>query len=189
MHAGQILIPDLIELYSRIDLVYRQFAEKVGLTCEGCDGVRCCTVDLTLHTSVEMHCLKMGYNALAPPIRAEVLRRCRTVIAAKKADPWGDEYRNAVCALNFDGKCMLYGHRPMICRLAGIPHLIVRPDGRSVESGGCSHYQTHISPHHPSERIDRTEFYRAMAQFEMATVQETGARTVPCTVAEVLGRE
>lgn len=189
MHTGQKLIPDLIDLYCRIDRVYGTVADRVGLTCAACDGVRCCTVDLTLHTSVEMHCLKLGYSALEPSLRAEVLQRCRTIIAAKDDDPWGEPYRNAVCALNFDGKCVLYSHRPMICRLAGIPHVIVRPDGNRIESGGCSHYQTHIGPLHPSERIDRTEFYRIMAQFEMATVQETGTRTVPCTVAETLGRE
>jgi hypothetical protein len=189
MHPGQKMIPDLIDLYCRIDRVYSEFAHRVGLTCQGCDGVRCCTVDLTLHTSVEMHCLRLGYNALEPSVRAEVHKRCAAIIEAKDDDPWGEAYRNAVCGLNVDGKCVLYGHRPMICRLAGIPHLIVRPDGSRIESGGCSFYETHISPLHPSERIDRTEFYRAMAQLEMATVQETGVRTVPCTVAETLGRE
>jgi hypothetical protein len=189
MLSGEKMIPRLVELYQRIDGIYVEFAGKVGLTCQGCNGVRCCTVDLTLHTSIEMHYLRRGFSSLEPLIRGEVLERCLSIISAKHDDPWGDPYRNAVCALNLDGKCLLYHHRPMICRLAGLPHFMVRPDGSRIESGGCSHYQLDISPSHPDARLDRTDFYRAMAEFEIQVMRHTGRRTAPLTVAETLGLE
>jgi hypothetical protein len=189
MLSGDELIPRLTELYQQIDEAYRTIAEEIGLTCEGCDGVRCCTVDLMLHTFIEMHHLRRGFNTLDPGIQREVLARCRTMIAAKEDDPYGEAYRGSVCALNFYGKCVLYAYRPMICRLAGIPHLIIRPDGRKIESGGCNQYTDQISQSQQNVKIDRTEYYRTMASFEMAVVRNAGQRTRPCTVAETLGRE
>jgi hypothetical protein len=186
MLAGDELIPRLTELYRQIDDKYREIAETVGLTCEGCDGVRCCTVDLRLHTFMEMHYVRRGFNTLEPAIQREVMLRSRAMKAAKEDDPYGEEYRNAVCSVNVAGRCILYHYRPMICRLAGIPHVISRPDGKSIESGGCSHYAKQIGQSHQDVRIDRTEYYKAMAGLEMDMVKSTGCRTVPRTLAETL---
>lgn len=187
MLSGDELIPRLSELYRQIDSAYRSIAENIGLTCEGCDGVRCCTVDLMLHTFVEMDYLRRGFSTLAPAVQREVSARCRAMISAKDDDPYGDDYRDAVCALNSYGRCVLYEYRPMICRLAGIPHFIVRPDGNRIESGGCTQYTDQISQSHQDVRLDRTEYYRTMASLEMEIVRKSGQRTVPRTVAETLG--
>ncbi len=187
MLSGDELIPRLIELYQQIDGAYQAIAETIGLTCEGCDGVRCCTVDLTLHTFIEMHYLRRGFNTLDPAMQREVLARCRAMISAKEDDPYGEAYRGAVCALNYYGKCILYQHRPMICRLAGIPHFIVRPDGKRIESGGCTQYTEQISQSQQDVRLDRTEYYRTMASLEMEVVRNSGRRTAPRTIAESLG--
>lgn len=186
MLSGDELIPRLTELYRQIDDQYREIAETIGLTCIGCDGVRCCTVDLRLHTFMEMHYVRRGFNTLDPALRNEVLLRSRTMKAAKEADPYGEAYRNAVCALNVGGKCVLYAYRPMICRLAGIPHVFVRPDGKTLESGGCSHYTEQIGQSRHDAKIDRTEYYRAMAELEMEIVKSSHCRTAPRSIAEVL---
>lgn len=189
MILGDELIPRLEELYRRMDQAYAALAAEVGFSCKGCDGERCCTVDLTLHTSVEKHYLRKGFKNLNTSSQREILARCETMLAAKDEDPAGDAYRNAVCVLNFDGLCILYPYRPMICRVAGIPHSILRPDGKTLSREGCSRYQTRIQPAHPDLKMDRTEFYREMAAIEICVIRALGRRTVPSTLAETIGRE
>jgi len=133
--------------------------------------------------------LRRGFNALDISRQLEILGRCRGIIKAKEEDALGDEYRNAVCALNFEGLCILYDRRPMICRLAGIPHFIIRPDGKITESGGCIRYHREIQTDRPNIRIDRTDFYHQMAAIEIEVVRALGRRTASRTVAETLGLE
>ncbi|MDQ7785696.1 MAG: hypothetical protein RDU20_22640 [Desulfomonilaceae bacterium] len=189
MFSGDGLIPRLKDLYRRMDDAYRAIARDVGFSCEGCDGVRCCTVDVTLHTFVEMFYLRRGFNSLNPSRQLEILGRSGEIVKAKEEDSLGPCYRNAVCSLNFDGLCSLYDHRPMICRLAGIPHFMIRPDGKTVESVGCSRYMTEVLPKHPELKLDRSEFYRSMARIEIEVVRARGKRTRSRTVAETVGRE
>ncbi len=196
MFSGDSLIPRLSTLYELIDAEYQAVSQRTGFSCEGCDGVKCCTVDVTLHTLVEMLYLRRGFNTLDTSEQLEILGRCRAMIKAKEDDPFGDAYRNAVCALNFDGRCVLYQFRPMICRLAGIRHFILRPDGKSTESSGCFRYEREVlgSPGEGQEtdrelKIDRTAFYRSMAELEMEVVRVRGRRTKTRTVAETLGLE
>jgi len=189
MLSGDELIPRLTELYRLIDSAYHEVAEEIGFSCEGCDGVICCTVDLTLHTFVEMLYLRRGFNTLDTSRQLEILGRCLSMIKSKEDDPCSDAYRNAVCVLNFEGLCSLYDYRPMICRLAGIRHFIDRPDGTTMESCGCSRYEREMVRLHPDLRIDRTAFYRSMAEIEIEVVRILGKRTMPRTVAETLGLE
>ncbi len=189
MFSGEELIPRLTELYRLMDSAYCEVCNQVGFSCEGCDGVKCCTVDLILHTSVEMLYLRRGFNTLDMSRQLEILGRCRGIIKAKEDDALGDGYRNAVCALNFEGLCVLYEYRPMICRLAGISHIIIRPDGTVTESGGCICYHRENQQDRPNLKIDRTDFYRQMAAIEIEVVRAVGKRTASRTVAEALGLE
>ncbi len=186
MLTGEQLIPRLAELYDTIDSTYKAVIDQAGFSCAGCDGVKCCTVDLVLHTSIEMLYLRRGFNTLESPIRAEIAQRSDQIVRYKRQNSVGEEYRSAVCAANFDGLCSLYQHRPMICRLAGIPHIIFRPDGRAIESGGCTRYEQDVRPGCPDLQVDRTPFYRKLAQMEMEMIEARGSRTSARTVAEVL---
>jgi hypothetical protein len=189
MLSGDELIPRLTELYELIDSAYHGLADEIDFSCEGCDGVTCCTVDLTLHTFVEMLYLRRGFNTLDTSRQLEILGRCRAMIKSKEDDPCSDAYRNSVCALNFEGSCSLYEYRPMICRLAGIRHFIDRPDGTQMESSGCVRYEREVVSLHPDLKIDRTAFYRKMAEIEIEVVRVLGRRTAPRTIAEILGLE
>ncbi|HMK34446.1 MAG TPA: hypothetical protein VK463_05220 [Desulfomonilaceae bacterium] len=186
MFSGEDLIPRLAELNRVIDSAYCKAGRSVAFSCEGCDGVKCCTVDLNLHTFIEMLYVRRGFNTLDKTLQETVLERSHAIVAAKRQDALGEAYRNSVCALNFEGSCLIYAYRPMICRLAGIPHHIVRPDGRTIESGGCSRYQNEIQPLHPQLKIDRTNFYREMASIEIDIIKLLGKRTAPYTIAETL---
>ncbi len=186
-YSGTELTPRLVELYRQMDEAYSKASQMTGFSCEGCNGIKCCTVDLIVHTFTEMLQLRRGLKVLDEVMRLEIKTRARNILKAKAEDPLGTEYREAVCALNFDGKCVLYEHRPMICRLAGIPHLIKRPNESQISSGGCFRYETDKRPAFPDVVIDRTLFYREMAELEIAVIRELGHRTRSLTIAEILG--
>jgi Fe-S-cluster containining protein len=172
-----------------MDAAYDTAATKVGFSCNGCDGVACCTVDVTLHTFAEMLYLRRGFTTLDMASQLEILGRCNEMIDAKLANASGDAYRNLVCVLNRDGLCRLYGYRPMICRLAGIPHFFVRPDGSARGGGGCPRFEQEVATDHPDLKIDRTVFYQKMAEIEIELVRAHGKRTTSRTVSETLGLE
>ena len=188
MFSGDDLIPRLGALFHAMDAAYSEAAARVGFSCTGCDGAKCCTVDLMVHTFLEMRLLRRGFKTLDSDAKAEVLRRCRSVVRARGEDPTGDAYRNSICVLNFAGSCGLYLYRPMICRLAGIPHIIIGTDGRTSTGEGCETFRQEIQPANPELKLDRTDFYRTMASIETEAVRSAGARTVPLTVAEILFR-
>jgi hypothetical protein len=187
MISGDALIPRLRDLYALTDQAYSAAASEARFSCRGCDGAACCTVDVPVHTFTEMHYLRQGFSSLDEARQSTILDRCRIMLEAKSVNPLGDAYRGSVCALSFDGLCGLYHYRPMICRLAGIPHFFIRPDGSRRESGGCERFQREILPLHPSIRIDRTRIYHSMAEIEVDAVKALGTRTAPRTIAEVLG--
>lgn len=187
MAYGDELISRLERLYAKMDAAYHAVSDQAGFSCEGCDGETCCRIDLVIHSFVEKLYLKRGLESLDSSTRCEVIRRCEAVLQAKKDNPSGDAYRNAVCVLNFDGFCRLYQYRPMICRLAGIPHFMVRPDAQTVRRNGCARYETAIRPAYPDLQVDRTELYRGMALLEVEVVRSLGRRTSSATIAETLG--
>ncbi len=186
MHLGDEWIPSLEGLYHRIDATYAALAGRIGFSCKGCDGAKCCTVDLMLHTFAEQLYLRRGSRASEPSSQAEISRRCKALLDAKQDSPHGDAYRNAVCVLNSGGLCQLYEYRPMICRLAGIPHVFTRPDGKRVLGEGCPRFRTAIEPLWPDVLLDRSELYRDMASIEIEFVRSAGKRAPSLTVAETL---
>jgi Fe-S-cluster containining protein len=127
------LINRLEILYQDMDAAYHAAAREGSFSCQGCDGAACCTVDLAIHTYAEMAYLRLGFHELPRAIKTEMGERARLTVLAKDCAPLGDEYRSAVCAANFEGQCVLYRHRPMICRLAGIPYTATRPGVISKE--------------------------------------------------------
>jgi hypothetical protein len=183
------MIIRLQDLYQRMDESYREAARQTGFSCDNCDGEACCTVDLRIYTFAEKLFLQHGLASLEAPLREEIRRRCREMLKAKEEDPLGAAYRNSVCALNFRGRCVLYQYRPMICRLAGIPHFITRPDGKTLERGGCIRYEKEFQPSNPDVRVNRSDLYRDMAILELDVVRARHERTPPETIAELLAQE
>ena len=111
------------------------------------------------------------------------------MVYEKDRDPSGEGYRGLVCVLNEGGLCSLYEFRPMICRLAGIAHTFIRPDGRSISGAGCLIFERDVRPLYPTASIDRTPLYREMAELETETLTLLRrSRPKPCTVAEILAR-
>ncbi|MBF0573595.1 MAG: hypothetical protein HQK69_07535 [Desulfamplus sp.] len=113
-----------------------------------------------------------------------------------------------MCPLNQDGKCILYKYRPMICRLHGIPHELVKPasyllssntkpisdinstlisDTNTVLSPGCNDGSELFSAK-GYIKFDRTPFYSEMAAIEKEYLIATIGRAVRNrqTIAQML---
>ena len=180
------LIRAVADLYRRMDRAYALAAREARFSCEGCHEKPCCEVDLLLHSFVEKLYLRLGFLRLDVSVRSRILDRCGSLLKARRENHDTTSSRSVLCALHFDGLCSLYSYRPMICRLAGIPHFLVRPDGKALTGNGCPRYEHEIRELHPNLRMDRTGFYREMASIESEIVRSMGRRTRAGTIAEVL---
>jgi uncharacterized protein len=118
------------EQYQRLKARVDAFGQTIRqcyptqITCHaGCDG--CCYQQFTVFP-VEAHHLAQAVMALAPEARQHLLARLQ------QADPWRIIDTSTPCVLLEQGRCSLYEHRPLICRIHGFPimsTLIERPDG------------------------------------------------------------
>ncbi len=152
----------LRDIYAEINRAYAEAAGHYGFSCRGCTD-NCCTQRFFHHTAAEYLYLLEGVKTLDGGRRRQVLGRARAV-----TDTYAHELRTGratplMCPLNFDGLCCLYEYRPMICRAHGLPHAFRRPDGRSIEGGGCRRFE---DENETDVRIDRTGFYTALAELE-----------------------
>jgi hypothetical protein len=91
-----------------------------------------------------------------------------------------------MCPLNEQGRCTLYAHRPMICRLHGIPNAMRRPDGRILNGPGCDDYYRQCGPE-GGDPLNRTPLYSAMADLERRLRDRLGFNgKIKLTVARMI---
>jgi Fe-S-cluster containining protein len=164
-------------LYADMDRAYRQVSEACGFTCHGCSD-NCCRSRFHHHTIVEYLDLQSGLASLTPHRREQVSARAAEALAAPA-------HRRPPCPLLADERCLLYRHRPMICRLHGIPYRLERPDGTVLEGDGCAAFHARCGA--ATRRLDRTPFYRQMAALEKQLRTEISfSARVNLTVAEMI---
>jgi Fe-S-cluster containining protein len=145
---------------------YDQVAGHLGFACRGCED-SCCRTVFYHHTYAEFALLEEGLRSLATADFEAVLQRAAEVEGhlAKTGGDAAAAPPRAMCPLNHAGRCILYTHRPMICRLHGIPHLLRRPDGRLIEGPGCHCYDA-LFDGEADRRLDRTPHYQHLARIE-----------------------
>lgn len=180
----------LNDLYARMDQAYAASAQAIGLSCAGCAD-SCCESLFRHHTYVEWTALAQGLAALAPA-------RQQDIRAA--AEGWLRVHQNALpgarprvpCPLcvEQDGglACGLYEHRPMVCRLHGVPNFLVRPDGQRVAFPGCDRAQQLAKTCEPA-LLDRSPLLTELARLEMDLLgrERMGKlRRVDLTIAEMI---
>lgn len=183
-------IPDELEmeaarLFAQMDAAYDRAAAKAGFVCNGCED-NCCRTRFYHHTLVELLYLQSGLAAL-PPLRQRRIRE-RARAAARQAEALERDSRpvRVMCPLNEQGRCTLYAHRPMICRLHGIPNTLRRPDGRILTGPGCVDYYLRCGPA-GGDPLDRTPLYTAMADLERRLRDRLGFDSkIKLTVARMI---
>ena len=175
----------LKKIFASMDQKYREAADYYDFNCRGCED-NCCLTRFYHYTLVEYLYIKEGFHGLEDKKQVEVKQRSLTVCRkTDEADMKGQPVQQ-MCPVNFGSLCALYSHRPMICRLHGIPYELHRPGQGILNSSGCGtfalkcHKKTHF-------KFDRTPFYMQMAALEKEMKQAVGmTQKIKMTVAQMI---
>jgi Fe-S-cluster containining protein len=178
----------LAALFQQMDQAYAAVADQYGFHCKGCQD-NCCQTRFYHHTLIEYLYLLEGVRQLDRATWQAVRSQALSVIdQMAQADRQGKAPR-IMCPLNQDGLCLVYDHRPMICRLHGIPHELHRPNGSVQKNPGCDAFFEQCREHGKSDYIpfDRTPLYRSMAMLERTLRSQTGFQEkIKLTIAQML---
>ncbi|EHJ47394.1 hypothetical protein DFW101_1385 [Solidesulfovibrio carbinoliphilus subsp. oakridgensis] len=175
----------LAALYADMDKAYTAAASAAGLDCAGC-AENCCLSFFQHHTLVEWLYLQKGLAALPEDRRTGYERRAREYVdAAREAASRGETPR-LMCPVNDDGLCGLYEHRLMICRLHGVPNVLLGSMGVR-EFPGCGPCQR-LADGRELKAMDRTPLLRRLAGLEMELWGSKPGRPpkVDLTLAEMI---
>ena len=184
-HAFALFLKRLKKIFASMDQKYREAADYYDFNCRGCED-NCCLTRFYHYTLVEYLYIKEGFHGLEDKKQVEVKQRSLTVCRkTDEADMKGQPVQQ-MCPVNFGSLCALYSHRPMICRLHGIPYELHRPGQGILNSSGCGtfalkcHKKTHF-------KFDRTPFYMQMAALEKEMKQAVGmTQKIKMTVAQMI---
>ena len=175
----------LIDLYSSMDRAYSLAAAHYGFNCTGCEN-NCCYTHFYHYTNLEYGYILKGYRSLAGHKIARIRQRALALIEDTQASGKREIARRHMCPLNFDGRCILYAYRPMICRLHGVPHEFQTPHHKVIHAPGCDEF---TGQHGDAEyyNFDRTPFYKQMARLEGGLKQALGiGKKFKMTIAEMI---
>lgn len=127
---------DMRTLYAQMEEEYDKIARALDFGCSGCPD-NCCDSYFLHHTYVEWWYLWQGLNALDEEKQRKILERAHEhVLEVERVIATGGRPQ-VMCPLNEGGLCILYTHRLMVCRTHGIPAVLRRPDGRTLDFPGC----------------------------------------------------
>ncbi len=181
----RVVFKKLAGLYADMDAAYRDAAAAVGLSCAGC-AENCCYSFFQHHTLVEWLYLHEGLGALPAERRAGYERRAGEYVAAAREALSRGETPRLMCPVNDDGLCGLYAHRLMICRLHGVPNVLL--GGGVREFPGCGPCQRLTAARSGARAMDRTPLLRRLAGLEMELWGSRPGRPpkVDLTLAEMI---
>lgn len=150
-----------------MDHAYHKASSYYGFECRGCRD-NCCEERFYHYTVAEHLYLAEGIKPLGEAMIKEIAARAEEVIQIYGLHDMKGIVKRVMCPLNFDGRCITYAHRPMICRLHGIPHTIRKPGLPEEHGPGCHKFDEEITPQKTAQySFDRTDFYTGMAAIEI----------------------
>ncbi len=159
----------LEKLYQEMQESYDRVASGIDFTCDGCPD-NCCNSFFRHHTRVEWAYFWKGLEQCRPEIRREIVKRAGEYVEQMRTDLSQGRDPMIMCPVNFDGWCVLYRHRLMICRLHGVPSTHSTPGGQSREFPGCFRCREETEHLNHVPRVDRTRFYHQLAWLEQSYV-------------------
>lgn len=177
----------MARLYEDMQAAYDEVAAHYdGFSCKGCTD-NCCTQRFFHHTLAEYRYLKEGLmEALKtePELVRQMLVKARVVTDTYEKEKVLGETVPLMCPVNFEGLCRLYEHRPMICRLHGLPYRYRRPDNREERGTGCARFE---GRHKTDWTVNRSKLYLDLAAVEADVRRTSGFRgRYSLTTAEML---
>lgn len=155
----------IADLYSRMEKAYDIVARQLDFTCQGCPD-NCCDSYFLHHTYVEWSYLWEGLMALEPACRQAIENRAADYAAACEAALARDERPQLMCPLNEEGRCSLYLHRLMICRMHGVPSSLTFPNGQTKKFPGCFRCQEIVAGRPAVPSVERASLFRELVALE-----------------------
>ena len=186
-----ILQPELAakiaELYSRMEQVYDLVAQQLDFTCQGCPD-NCCDSYFLHHTYAEWGYLWVGLLELEPEKRAAVESRAADYAAACEKALARGERPQLMCPLNEKGRCSLYLHRLMICRMHGVPSSLTFPNGKVQKFPGCFRCQEIVGDRQAVPSVERASLFRELVALEQELLGEKQGQLpkLKKTIAEMI---
>lgn len=114
--------------------------------------------------------LRRGLAGLAPKQRKIFIKRAEAYAAHVRERLAMGHTPSLMCPLNEKGLCALYAHRLMICRMHGTRNSLTLPGGETRIFSGCARFTALPVAREPESgcpTLDRTPFYRELADLEM----------------------
>lgn len=161
----------IAEIFKAIDIIYDAAIKHYGFSCKGCSD-NCCVTKFHHHTLLEELYLAEGLKRLDEAKKKAAVARAEEVVSIHNASP---EDIRVMCPLNEKGLCMVYEHRPMICRIHGVPYEMHNRD-TSIEYGiGCHRFMDEkVKEGIKYFPLNRTMFYVEMARTEKELRESIG---------------
>ncbi len=173
----------LSDVFQAMDKAWDEIAAQYQFQCNGCKD-NCCQSLFFHHTHVERAYLIHGFGRLDPAEKKEILDKAHAYCDATFDSETEAASKKIPCPLLLEGRCRLYQHRPMICRMHGLPHELHKPGFPVIKGPGCDAGQFDEKDYIP---FDRTPFYREMAGVEMGFRTAFGkSGKVRETIAQIL---
>ena len=178
-------LENLEKVFKNMGESYDAVAKQYSFNCTGCED-NCCLTRFYHHTLLEHLLIEKGFRTLDSAKREEVLEKAKLVVKkTEDADLKGITPR-VMCPLNFDGLCILYNFRPMVCRLHGLEHELAKPGQPPVRSSGCDLF-TKQTKNIDYIKFDRTIHYIEMAKLESSLRNASGfMEKIRHTIAEMM---
>jgi len=179
----------LTALYAEMQDAYDKVAALLEFSCDGCPD-NCCDSYFLHYTYIEWACLMEGFKALPEERRRRYKKRAQEYIVAAERAIEAGERPQVMCPLNDEGRCGLYSHRLLICRLHGVPGGFTMPSGGERRFPGCERCQEIVRGRALTTALDRTRFFRQMAALENEFIGRSrmSVPKVKMTIAEMLLR-
>jgi Fe-S-cluster containining protein len=168
-------VDDYRQILAKVDAWYRsvQSAHPGEVPCT--KGCRDCCIGLFDVSLADRDLLREGLAAADPALRRDIESRAAALMATLRElspglgdtlDGWSPDDVDDLCdaagdvecpVLGKDGDCRLYEHRPMTCRMSGVP--VVDLSGNPVFPDGCAKctLKPADAPRLDCDRISRQE--------------------------------
>lgn len=172
----------LKQLFAKMDAAYDTAAKEHGFVCNGCDE-NCCKTLFYHHTFLEFFYLDQGLQSLDAETRKALYKRAKKYVLAQ-SQASADTIFRKMCPLNRNDRCQLYAHRPMICRLHGLPYTLGFDQAQNEGTGCYEFYQQAVKT---DSALDRTSLYQELALLEKKMrAHLNNASKIRLTIAEMI---